>query len=277
MATATSLLSSFTPQISIPISRFLSLLSFPLRRRPRRLRPAAASAAAMTSSKPPMAARLKQALSQRINPPGIASFADVVANDPSLALPHLSVPDIRSVDWARLERLGFCGVVFDKDNTLTAPFSLALWPDLADSFRLCRAAFPDRIAVFSNSAGLNQYDPDGAKAKALEEAIGGIHVVRHEIKKPAGTAEDIEKYFGCPASQLVMVGDRYFTDVVYGNRNGFLTILTQPLSPAEDPFIVRQVRGLENFVINYWYQKGLKPAKHSLVSDIEQCVKAPLL
>ena len=26
-----------------------------------------------------------------------------------------------------------------------------------------------------------------------------------EVKKPSGTAEDIEKYFGCSASLLVMV------------------------------------------------------------------------
>lgn len=37
------------------------------------------------------------------------------------------------------------------------------------------------------------------------------------------------------------VGDRPFTDIVYGNRNGFLTILTEPLSVAEEPFIVKQV------------------------------------
>lgn len=40
---------------------------------------------------------------------------------------------------------------------------------------------------------------------------------------------------------LWQVGDRPFTDVVYGNRNGFLTILTEPLSLAGEPFVVRQV------------------------------------
>lgn len=38
------------------------------------------------------------------------------------------------------------------------------------------------------------------------------------------------------------VGDRPFTDIVYGNRNGFLTVLVEPLSRTEEPFIVRQVR-----------------------------------
>lgn len=88
------------------------------------------------------------------------------------------------------------------------------------------------------------------------------------VKKPAGTAEEIEKHFGCKSSQLLMVvknvlnslniwfhflfkncsiiyfwqvGDRPFTDIVYGNRNGFLTILTEPLSLAEEPFIVKKV------------------------------------
>jgi predicted HAD superfamily phosphohydrolase YqeG len=37
------------------------------------------------------------------------------------------------------------------------------------------------------------------------------------------------------------VGDRYFTDVVYGNRNGFLTVLTEPLNFANESYIVRQV------------------------------------
>lgn len=62
-----------------------------------------------------------------------------------------------------------------------------------------------------------------------------------EVKKPAGSAEEIEKHFGCDSTRLVMVGDRAFTDVVFGNRNGFLTILTNPLNLAEEPFIVRQV------------------------------------
>ena len=39
-------------------------------------------------------------------------------------------------------------------------------------------------------------------------------------QKPAGGAGALERHFGCDASKLVMVGDRYFTDVVFGNRHG---------------------------------------------------------
>ncbi|XP_077243692.1 haloacid dehalogenase (HAD) superfamily protein isoform X2 [Tasmannia lanceolata] len=192
------------------------------------------------------------ALSQRFNLAGILSSVTVVSRDSHLALPHLSVPDLRWIDWSHLYNRGFRGVVFDKDNTLTTPFSLTLSPTLATSLDRCKSTFGHtKLAVFSNSAG---------------------------EKKPAGTTEDIEKYFGCETSLLVMVGDRHFTDIVYGNRNGFLTILTEPLNPAEEPFIVKQVRKLEACLVNYWYRKGLKPISHHLLPDgAEKCAEDPQL
>ncbi|KAK8947334.1 hypothetical protein KSP39_PZI006919 [Platanthera zijinensis] len=193
----------------------------------------------------------KKTLGQSLNSSGVSSFLNVAAREHHLALPHLSVPDFRWIDWSELERLGFRGVVLDKDNTLTAPYSFSLFPSLSGSLVQCQAVFPGKVAVFSNSAGLYQYDPDGSEARALEESIGGIHVIRHGLKKPAGSAEEIEKYFGCPASNLVMVGDRHFTDVVFGNRNGFLTILTEPLCLSMEPFVVKQVFILKKILSMY--------------------------
>ncbi|XP_075079367.1 phosphatidylglycerophosphate phosphatase 1, chloroplastic/mitochondrial isoform X3 [Nicotiana tabacum] len=185
---------------------------------------------------------LKAAVGQRVNVEGIVSSLGVFSKDKHLAIPHVIVPDIRYIDWAELKKRGFQGVVFDKDNTITVPYSLSLWSPLATSIDQCKSLFGNNIAVYSNSAGLDEYDPDGRKARILERAIG-IKVIRHRVKKPAGTAEEIEKQFGCESSRLIMVGDRPFTDIVYGNRNGFLTILTEPLSRAEEPLIVQQ-RGL---------------------------------
>ncbi|CAH2063617.1 unnamed protein product [Thlaspi arvense] len=232
-------------------------------------------------------ADLKAAVGQRINVEGIVSSVSVVARDRHLVLPHVSVRDLRYIDWGELKRKGFKGVVFDKDNTLTAPYSLAIWPPLRPSIDRCKAVFGHDIAVFSNSAGLTEYDHDDSKAKALEAEIG-IRVLRHRVKKPAGTAEEVEKHFGCASSELIMrygvygvkcfwaqVGDRPFTDIVFGNRNGFLTILTEPLSRAEEPFIVRQVRRLELALLKRWLRKGLKPVDHDLVSDVTQFVKNP--
>ena len=45
----------------------------------------------------------------------------------------------------------------------------------------------------------------------------------------------------CSPSKLIMIGDRYLTDVVYGNRHGMLTIRPTPLTLAGEPFAVRLV------------------------------------
>lgn len=98
-------------------------------------------------------AEVKAALGQRINVEGLVSSAVVLVKDRHLVLPHVSVPDIRYIDWAELQRRGFKGVVFDKDNTITAPYSLTLWGPLSSSIERCKSVFGQDIAVFSNSAG----------------------------------------------------------------------------------------------------------------------------
>lgn len=217
-------------------------------------------------------ADLKATLGQRINLEGIGCVFGILSKDKHLAIPHVSVPDIRYIDWVELKKRGFKGVVFDKDNTLTVPYSLSLWAPLRSSVEQCKSLFGDNVAVFSNSAGLTEFDCDGEKARAVEDAIG-IKVIRHRTKKPTGSVEEIEQLFGCESSSLVMVGDRLFTDIVYGNKNGFLTILTEPLSLAEESLIVRQVRLLEVALVKRWSESGLKMISHSLIPNSMECVK----
>lgn len=84
---------------------------------------------------------------------GIGFSIGILYKDKHLAIPHVFVPDIRYIDWAELKKRGFEGVVFDKDNTITVPYSLNLWSPLASSMEQCKSLFGNNIAVFSNSAG----------------------------------------------------------------------------------------------------------------------------
>ena len=81
-----------------------------------------------------------------------------------MALPHVSVPSIAWLDWEALRKAGFEGCVFDKDNTLTEPYADEVAPQLLPSLRRCQQAFGGRLVLFSNSAGLAQFDPRGAPA-----------------------------------------------------------------------------------------------------------------
>ncbi|KAK9697220.1 hypothetical protein RND81_08G022600 [Saponaria officinalis] len=225
-------------------------------------------------------AELKGAIGQRFNLEGIICSVNVLTKDRHLLLPHLEVPDIRYINWCDLRKKGFKGVIFDKDNTLTKPYSLSLYDPLKPSLEQCKAVFGEnKVAILSNSAGLAEFDPNESKARALERRIG-LKVIRHRVKKPAGDAEDIEKQLGCRSHELVMVGDRRFTDAVYGNRNGFLTVFTKPLSGEGEPFVVKMIRNVEDYLVKRWFRKGLKPVDHCLLSNDEVdlvCLREPLM
>ncbi|KAL5543120.1 hypothetical protein UlMin_010830 [Ulmus minor] len=80
----------------------------------------------------------------------------VVLNDHHYAFPHIFVLDIWYIDWVELHRKGFQGLVFDKDNTITIPYSLAICNPLGPSIgnvikiSLARTWFPISISECLN-------------------------------------------------------------------------------------------------------------------------------
>ena len=93
-----------------------------------------------------------------------------------------------------------------------------------DAWAECRAAFgPDHVVVVSNSAGTRQLDAGAIQAEAVGHALG-VPVLCHAALKPSYSCiKDIRAYFaGLPKpvrdDELVVVGDRVFTDVVMARR-----------------------------------------------------------
>ena len=80
---------------------------------------------------------------------------------PELSMAHVTVPDIRWVNWHALKAAGFKGCVFDKDNTLTEPYALGIHEPLTGAMKQCMEAFEGHVALLSNSAGLQEFDPEG--------------------------------------------------------------------------------------------------------------------
>uniref|UniRef100_A0A383W3Y3 Phosphatidylglycerophosphatase n=1 Tax=Tetradesmus obliquus TaxID=3088 RepID=A0A383W3Y3_TETOB len=208
-------------------------------------------------------------LLQNVNLAGASLFLQILGGNQSLALPHISVPDISWVDWPAVKAAGFKVCIFDKDNTLCEPFALAVPPALLPSFSACRAEFGGNIVLYSNSAGLQQYDPQGVEAAALEAAFG-VQVLRHKDKKPAGGCEELQQQFQCEPHEMVFVGDRYLTDVVFGNRHGMLTIRVAPLTSQGEPPTVVAARVLEDACVRRWSASGIKAPLQQLLPH-DQC------
>jgi len=206
---------------------------------------------------------------QYFNYQGIKMFWSSLIFKRQAFVPHVRAHSVAHINYAKLHGLGVRYIVFDKDNTLTAPYSRTYFNKEIENAMLnnCKAAFGIKnMAVLSNSVG-SKDDPDYAEAKIVEESLG-ISVIRHEKKKPA-VHEDIMHHFGAIEEHLIaIVGDRILSDVVLGNHLGMFTVYVDPLHIDKENFVVKGVRSFENKVVPKICPKD--PIKHPLITSEEQ-------
>ncbi|KAJ6497545.1 mitochondrial PGP phosphatase-domain-containing protein [Mycena sanguinolenta] len=157
-----------------------------------------------------------------LNVPGLLVPIQLIFN-PRIILPNLVVKDIRHLDFRALKEAGYCGAVFDKDNCLTLPHKDELVPELQDAWDECRQTFGEgNVLIVSNSAGSNS-DTGGIQAESVKRSLQ-VPVLFHSTSKPGYSCiKAIQRYFSSlrdpiRPEQLIVVGDRIFTDVVLANR-----------------------------------------------------------
>merc|ERR1711862_265202 len=109
------------------------------------------------------------------------------------------------------EKFGITAIIFDKDNTLTAPYSMEIHKNAEEGLRNALNVFGhDHVAILSNSAGTKD-DLNHLNAKLLESSTG-ISVIKHNDKKPGGIKDVLDHFEDISTpSQLCIVGDRLLT------------------------------------------------------------------
>lgn len=70
------------------------------------------------------------------------------------------------------------------------------------------------------------------QAEHLEKNLGVV-VLRHKEKKPSGGDEFAKHLAPISKEETAFVGDRILTDIIFGNRNGNLTIWTKTVVTEE--------------------------------------------
>jgi len=193
------------------------------------------------------------AMVQSVNIKGITTLASVIRR-PYLISPHVSVDAISEIDFMTMnKKCGIRGIIFDKDNTITAPYDLTVHPKASVGLNQALDIFgSENVAILSNSAG-SKDDIDYEHAIEIEQAMG-INVIRHDEKKPGGLKDVLKHFPGIDEpSQLCMIGDRLLTDVLFGNLYGMLTVHCLPLCSGEDNvrdnFIASKIRSIENVTL----------------------------
>uniref|UniRef100_A0A7S4MG56 Uncharacterized protein n=1 Tax=Prymnesium polylepis TaxID=72548 RepID=A0A7S4MG56_9EUKA len=101
-------------------------------------------------------------------------------------------------------------------------------------------------------------------AERLERSLG-LPVLRRAYKKPRGFESVREHFRGCDPTSLVMVGDRYLTDVVFGNLHGMLCVHTDQLTSRGDNPVAKRMRQLEQWLVAVWRRWGCAPPTHRIL------------
>lgn len=190
---------------------------------------------------------------QSLNTRALITLTSVLRR-PYLMSPHVHVPTISQVNYTALKQdCGIRAVVFDKDNTITAPYATLVHDNALFGLQSALDTFGhENVAIFSNSAGTKD-DPDYNDAKNIEKKMG-ISVIRHDEKKPGGLKELLSHFNNVSdPTQVCMVGDRLLTDIVFGNLHGMLTVHCLPLCVGEenrnDNKVASAVRNIENKIL----------------------------
>ncbi|THX31799.1 HAD-superfamily phosphatase [Aureobasidium pullulans] len=201
-----------------------------------------------------------------MNVSGTLSFFRLF-RDPSLCLPHhtvstfnhLPIPLSRAFNKADGERkVDIRAVVLDKDNCFAVPKENEVYKPYTERFEELRKAYPgSRLLIVSNSAGTLS-DPTGVEADLLEKNTG-VKVLRHNTKKP-GCHSDVLSYLrNAPdtgvthASQVAIVGDRLFTDVMMANMMGSYGFWIKDGVVEEKGLFVKLERSLAGFLTRRGY------------------------
>ncbi|KAJ0404523.1 hypothetical protein P43SY_001623 [Pythium insidiosum] len=191
-----------------------------------------------------------------LNLRGVREFCRAWLHQPELLLPHVSVRDLNEVSFQALRDRGFTAAVQNAD---------AKHVIVQDSFDECKRVFGDRVLIFSNSAGSND-DSAFLKAAQIERELG-VAVLRHNQKKPGGI-EHVKAFFEADPETLVMIGDRYSTDVLFGNLYGLLTIRTDQFTQEDESFVNRLMQKIEKAMIGRLERQSTERSPHPLLPDV---------
>lgn len=149
------------------------------------------------------------------------------------------------IDYEKLYKEGYRGLIFDIDNTLVphgAPAderAIALFKRLREIGFFC--------CLLSNNK-----EP---RVKMFNEKIGVSYIFKAGKPGKNGYEQAMRK-IGTNKKTTVFIGDQLFTDVWGAKRVGIRNILVKPINPKEEIQIVLK-RRLE-WIILYFYKKTMK-------------------
>lgn len=150
-----------------------------------------------------------------------------------------------SIDFDKLYKDGYRGIIFDIDNTLV--------PHGAPADERACALF-EHLKELGFSCMLLSNNKE-ARVKMFNDAVGVSYIYKAGKPKPLNYRKAMEQ-MGTDISDTIFIGDQIFTDIYGANLAGIRTVLVKPIHPKEEIQIVLK-RYLEKIVL-FFYKQHLK-------------------
>ncbi|KAF2859957.1 HAD-superfamily phosphatase [Piedraia hortae CBS 480.64] len=192
-----------------------------------------------------------------MNLSGSAHFFRLFTN-PSLCLPHYTIHTFDQLPVPLFPEKDIRAIILDKDNCFAQKKTNTIHPPYRQKFEQLRAAYPgNKLIIVSNTAGSGD-DPSLTDAARVEKATG-VAVLPHSTKKP-GCGVEVLKFLReaddvgiTSPSQVAVVGDRLFTDVMMANTMGAHAVWVRDGVVEDRGLLTRVEKGLERFLTRRGY------------------------
>ena len=149
---------------------------------------------------------------------------------PLTTVAHLSLEELEDRAGQPIRAL-----VIDVDRTLLPRRQSEIPPSAEAWLRLAHAQMP--IHLLSNN-------PSRRRIASVAEPLD-LPFTISAAKPRRGALRRVIEALGLPPSQVALLGDRLFTDVLAGNRLGLFTVLVKPIDPAGQPCPHNRVQNFE--------------------------------
>ncbi|MCR4928217.1 MAG: YqeG family HAD IIIA-type phosphatase [Lachnospiraceae bacterium] len=148
-----------------------------------------------------------------------------------------------SIDFEKLYKKGYRGIIFDIDNTLV-PHGAPADKKAIEFFKYLKKTGFKTCLISNNSK---------ERVLPFAKAVGAKAVWK--ANKPAGRNYLLAcRQMKTDRTNTVFVGDQIFTDVLGANLAGIPSILVEPIHPKEEIQIVLK-RYLEKIVLFFYHRK----------------------
>ena len=157
--------------------------------------------------------------------------------------PDFEAPSAYKIDYEKLYRQGFRGVIFDIDNTLV-PHGAPADRQAVRLFRSLKAIRFETVLLSNNKK---------LRVKSFSDQVRSGYIFK--AGKPGKEGyERAMQLMGTDSATTIFVGDQLFTDVWGAKKAGIRTYLVKPIHPKEEIQIVLK-RKLEKIVLYFYHRR----------------------